>query len=136
MHTSTLASFNALEKITAYQFAGKHLFANYFKCDVEALNNHEQLLDTMIKAVELSGATLLQCVHHEFHPKGFAVVMLLSESHASIHTYPEHQACFIDIFTCGDHCDVEIFEQALREYLLPQGISKKIYVRGLEVVQR
>lgn len=117
-----------------YSFCGRHLFASYFHCDTAALGNHEMLRENLIKAVKLSGANLLQFIDHQFHPQGYAAVMLLSESHASIHTYPEHEACFIDIFTCGDHTKVEEFDQHMRAYLRPQGSSTKVFKRTQEIL--
>jgi S-adenosylmethionine decarboxylase len=112
----------------AYFFAGRHLIASYFECDLEALANHRALMDCMVEAVKATGATLLHSVQHEFYPQGYAMIMLLSESHASIHTYPEHRSCFVDIFTCGA-CLIEKFDDVLQEYLHPQGLSKKIFCR-------
>lgn len=118
-----------------YAFEGVHLVANYISCNLEALKNHAGLLCTMKAAVAASGATLLNFVEHEFEPQGYAVVMLLSESHATIHTYPEHLACFVDIFTCGDHCHVEKFDHIMTKYLQPKGGSKKLLTRTQQLTE-
>ena len=68
----------------------------------------------MEQAVEACGATLLNSARHVFPPDGMTIVMLLSESHASIHTYPEHNSCFVDLFTCGLDCQAEEFDAVLR----------------------
>jgi S-adenosylmethionine decarboxylase len=57
------------------------------------------------------------------------MALLLSESHAAIHTYPEHNACFVDLFTCGDHCHNEPFDRVLREYLKPGAVQSKVLIR-------
>lgn len=116
------------EEAKSYQFFGRHLFASYYDCDDTALGDHKELVNHMMQAVQATGATLLRYVEHEFFPQGYAAVMLLAESHASIHTYPEHKACFVDIFTCGD-MEIELFDQRLQEYLKPGGCSKKIFCR-------
>jgi S-adenosylmethionine/arginine decarboxylase-like enzyme len=54
---------------------------------------------------------------------------LLCESHASIHTYPEHNACFVDLFTCGENCDWEKFESVMVSFLEPLKIEIEIKVR-------
>ena len=57
------------------------------------------------------------------------MVLLLSESHASIHTYPEYNSCFVDLFTCGQKCSAEKFDMYLREYLKPKQTDSRIQVR-------
>src|SRR5690348_2184630 len=85
-----------------YRFYGRHFIASYLDCDEEALNNVVKLSEAMHQAAAASGATVLKGSEYIFPPTGLTMVLLLSESHASIHTYPEHRACFIDLFTCGD----------------------------------
>lgn len=114
----------------AYEFAGKHFLASYLDCDTEALKNVGQLVNAMDKAVEASGATILGSKAYHFEPDAVTVVYLLSESHASIHTYPEHGACFVDLFTCGDNCSSAEFDKSLREYLKPKEVDAKLFLRS------
>jgi S-adenosylmethionine decarboxylase len=44
-------------------------------------------------------------VSHKFHPQGVTALGLLSESHISIHTWPEHGYAAADVFTCGDRAN-------------------------------
>jgi S-adenosylmethionine decarboxylase len=113
----------------AHEFVGRHLLASYRGCDRSALIDMCRLNAALVAAVGASGATLLKSVEHVFPPHGFTAVALLAESHASIHTYPEHSACFVDIFTCGSHCDVEAFDAELRRHLRPQKVSVQIVER-------
>ena len=55
----------------------------------------------MERAAREGGATVLNAYCHRFTPQGVTVLLALSESHASIHTYPEYGACMVDVFTCG-----------------------------------
>lgn len=116
-----------------YAFEGKHLIASYLQCDLEALSDLNQLRQTMRDAVMASGATILDASDYAFDANGgLTMMLLLSESHASIHTYPEHKACFVDIFTCGDVCQPELFHEVLINYLRPKRISKKFLIRNEE----
>ncbi len=112
-----------------YLFRGKHFIASYAGCDEKALTDVEQLRTVMEDAAKQSGATILDSSYYVFPPDGLTMVILLSESHASIHTYPEHKSCFVDLFTCGDKCSNEKFDECLRSYLKPTSVHEKILIR-------
>lgn len=112
-----------------YEFYGRHLMANYVGCDRAALLDNAGLKAALEAAVKAAGATLLDSVEHCFKPNGMTAVMLLAESHASIHTYPEHLACFVDLFTCGRACNAQKFEETLSEYLRPQRVERRTMLR-------
>ena len=112
-----------------YEFRGKHFLASYLECDQEALANVEGMMRAMDLAVGACGATILNKNSYVFPPNGLTLVYLLSESHASIHTYPECRACFVDLFTCGDHCTPQGFDAVLRAYLHPQEVNVKLFGR-------
>lgn len=120
----------------AYHFQGVHFLASYSDCNVDALSNVEALSAIMHDAVEKCGATILSSSSWVFPPDGITMVLLLSESHASIHTYPEHGACFVDLFTCGEKCSAEVFDQVLRDYLHPKVVTKKTLLRNKEMTDR
>lgn len=65
-------------------------------------------MKSLRRSIELSNATLMDEISIEFTPQGITAVCLLSESHLSIHTWPEKKYAAIDIFTCGEHCDPEV----------------------------
>jgi S-adenosylmethionine decarboxylase len=112
-----------------HQFYGRHLITQYYDCDHEALCNTNMLSMAMKNATNASGAHILRSNDYNFDGNGYTMVILLSESHASIHTYPEYNACFIDLFTCGDKCSAEKFEAVLRNYLHPKRVEKEIKIR-------
>jgi S-adenosylmethionine decarboxylase len=112
-----------------HEFKGTHLIASYCGCDQEALTDLDSLVSAMHHAVASAGAIILKSVEHVFPPYGLTMVILLSESHASIHTYPEYGACFVDLFTCGNNCSAEKFDVALREYLNPKEVNARLLVR-------
>lgn len=114
-------------------FSGKHFVASYLDCDLRALTNLEGLIEAMDEAVKASGATILEKTPYVFPPNGLTIVYLLSESHASMHTYPEHGACFVDLFTCGDNCSSEQFDAAMRQYLQPGKVNARLYLRNEDV---
>jgi S-adenosylmethionine decarboxylase len=131
----TLLCLASLQGAEVYEFIGHHLIANYLDCDKEALRDLDQLEKIMEGAAKASGATILSSTKHIFPPDGLTMVILLSESHASIHTYPEYRACFIDFFTCGHSCDASKFEEMLAGYLKPQQASKQLFLRNADILK-
>ena len=113
-----------------YEFKGSHFVASYVGCNHDKLANVEALKTAFLLAVHACGATVLEAVDYIFPPEGLTMLALLSESHASIHTYPEHNACFIDLFTCGTKCSAENFDRILREYLEPAEVHANLLPRG------
>ena len=112
-----------------YQFVGRHFIASYYGCDTTALCDVKKLNEILEMAANASGAHVLKSADFLFPPHGLTAVLLLSESHASIHTYPEFGACFIDLFTCGHSCSAEKFDQVLRAYLKPAKVNAEILER-------
>jgi S-adenosylmethionine decarboxylase len=79
----------------------RHACARLVVEDSQLLSDSSQWLDMLSSATEQAGATVLDSCAHEFDPSGCSVVLLLSESHASVHTWPEFQIAEVDIYTCG-----------------------------------
>lgn len=125
-----------------YQFTGTHFLASYCGCDVDKLTNIDDLRLILNVSVLASGATILGNMDHVFKSNcdppidGYTSVFILSESHASIHTYPENGACFIDLFTCGNHCSYEPFDKHLRDYLHPKSVNYQVIKRdsGVQLI--
>lgn len=67
----------------------------------DLLNDLEFIDTTMRNAAIKAGATILDSCFHRFNPQGITLILLLSESHISIHTWPELGCAAIDIYTCG-----------------------------------
>ena len=116
-----------------YKFSGIHFLASYMMCDDECLNNTNALKQALCDAVKASGATILDSVDYVFNPNGYTLAIILSESHTSIHTYPEVKSCFVDLFTCGDKCSYEKFNRVLSDYLKPKTMSYQIIKRDDDI---
>lgn len=112
-----------------YDFNGNHFVCQYKKCDSERLNNVMHVLASMFVAIDASGATVLSHSFYKFEPGGLTAIFMLSESHASIHIYPEHGSCFVDLFTCGNNCKWEPFHEIMRAYLEPEVCCYKVLKR-------
>ncbi len=81
---------------------GSHVLIEYHDCDTEILDDLEGIEKVMVEAVDISGATLIQPLFHQFTPYGVSGVCVVAESHFAIHTWPEHRYAAVDLFSCGD----------------------------------
>jgi S-adenosylmethionine decarboxylase len=89
--------------MTAQEILGSHYILDLCSCDNYLLNDVDHIMVSLREAIVQSNATLLEELKYEFTPQGVTVICLLSESHISIHTWPEKEYAAVDIFTCGDH---------------------------------
>ena len=82
-------------------YIGDHFIAEFHGCDTSVLNDIEKISAIMNRAVEISGATMIQPFFHRFSPHGISGIIVVAESHFAIHTWPEHAYAAVDIFSCG-----------------------------------
>lgn len=80
---------------------GKHYLLNLYGCTFELLDDLEFLVETLKSAAFLCEATLLNVASHKFDPYGVTVVLMLAESHISIHTWPDEGTAACDVYTCS-----------------------------------
>src|SRR6201993_1427645 len=99
------------------RFAGCHVLAEFTGVASTLADDPVRLRSLLRATLERAGATVCDVVDKRFEPHGVTVLALLAESHASIHSYPERGAMFVDVFTCGEHADAETAVGLLREEL-------------------
>lgn len=81
---------------------GKHLLVEYHGCDRSVLSSVARIEALMRGAAEAAGATIVTSTFHRFSPQGVSGVVVVEESHLSIHTWPEYGYAAVDVYTCGD----------------------------------
>jgi S-adenosylmethionine decarboxylase len=90
--------------------------------DQEILNNSSRLEATLLQALSEDKFTILEKTVHYFEPKGFTLIILLAESHVSIHTYPEYHSLYFGLYSCRGEGDgiktYEIFKEKVRPKLV------------------
>lgn len=84
------------------QSLGRHVLAEVYGCRFEVLNDIKQVEDIMVNAALEAGAEIREFVFHKFSPQGVSGVVVISESHLAIHTWPELGYAAVDVFTCGN----------------------------------
>lgn len=84
---------------------GRHLLIELYGCDVAMLDDIAGIEEHMITAARKANSTVVNSTFHRFSPYGVSGVVVIAESHLSIHTWPEYGYAAVDIFTCGDSVD-------------------------------
>ena len=106
---------------------GRHLIAEFYNCrDITSYKIIKKILKT---AAESMGATVLRVGFHRFAPQGITAVALISESHISLHSWPEFKYLAVDIFTCGKK-DPIFALKVLKKEFQPQKVEFKKIIRG------
>jgi S-adenosylmethionine decarboxylase len=110
-------------------FAGMHLLVDLW--DAHDLGDPAHIDANLKRAALAAGATILHSHFHHFSPNGgVSGVLVLAESHISIHTWPERDFAAIDIFMCGE-CDPHKSIPVLREAFTPGRVELSEVRRGL-----
>jgi S-adenosylmethionine decarboxylase len=101
-----------------YESSGKHMICDFKEIqNLELLNSMTDLKDLLRDICKTNDFNILNEVEHQFAPIGCSVLFLLSESHLSIHTFPEKNHMSFDIYTCRQYSD-NTFYNEIFEYLL------------------
>jgi len=115
------------------RFAGTHLIIDLF--GARKLDDLKHVERTLKRCVEAAGATLLHVHLHHFTPNGgVSGVAVLSESHISIHSWPEADYAALDVFMCGD-ANPHLAINVLKEAFEAQDVVVKEHLRGEELEQ-
>ena len=110
------------------RYAGTHLLVDLW--GARDLDDPAAIDRTLRACAEASGATVLGGDFHRFQPNGVSGVLLLAESHISIHTWPEREFAALDVFMCGE-CDPYAGIEILKRAFAPKQITLTEHKRGL-----
>lgn len=108
---------------------GRHVLCEAFECDSDYLNDEERIRQILSEAAKVAKTELRDLMIETFTPYGITAVAIVSESHLSIHTWPELGYAAIDVFTCGDKSDpvaaAEYIAQELDSTFVTQNEMKR-----------
>jgi S-adenosylmethionine decarboxylase len=110
---------------------GRHLILDLYDCDQEILNDYEELQRLLETSLVMAKANVLRIFGEKFQPQGVTLLALLSESHASIHTWPEIGYCAIDLYTCGNTTQTHKAAEFLKTKLKAKTSEEKELVRSI-----
>lgn len=110
---------------------GRHILVEFYQCNQDILNDVARVRDMMMEATRQSGATLVTENFHHFSPYGVSGVIVIAESHLTIHTWPEYGYAAVDLFTCGETVDPWIAFDILKKGLDCQETQHNEMKRGI-----
>ena len=103
----------------------RHIIADITSEDPFLFDDVTLILETLTLAAKEANATILKTAYHQFTPHGVTAFLLLSESHISIHTWPELNKAALDIYTCGDHTNPDAGIDIILERLRARCLSRQ-----------
>lgn len=112
------------------KYLGQHLILELYGCPAALLDDSRHVENTLTQAVQASGATMIQPFFHQFAPQGVSGVVIISESHFTIHTWPEYGYAALDVFTCGDVIDMDAAAATLRQGFGATQVQRLLLTRG------
>lgn len=112
---------------------GRHVLAELCGCDFDILNDVNKVEEIMVNAALDAGAEVRECVFHKFSPQGVSGVVVISESHLAIHTWPELGYAAVDVFTCGEKVNPWDACNYLTERFSAKQMTAKEMKRGMIV---
>ena len=113
------------------QALGRQILIEFYDCQSEILTDRNQVRQYMLEAARHAGATVISDTFHQFKPNGISGVVVIAESHISIHTWPEYRYAAVDVFTCGDSVDPWGVPLYLQAKLQAENVSSMEIKRGL-----
>ena len=108
---------------------GTHLLADLHGCDVGILNDVAQIETAMLVAARSAGCVVIGSRFHQFQPQGVTGLLLIAESHLSVHTWPESGYAAVDLYTCGDTPADDAID-GLAKALGAQRVDRMTVLRG------
>jgi S-adenosylmethionine decarboxylase len=105
------------DKNDAHFALGRHMTVEFYDCDSTIIVDSEKVKRAFLNAAKDSGATVLDYSFHVFEPQGVSGVVIIAESHFTVHAWPEHDYAAVDFFTCSDKIDLKKAIDSLKKSL-------------------
>lgn len=113
------------------QALGRHILCEAAGCDRDVLDDRKAVERIMVDAALKTGAEVREVAIHKFSPQGVSGVVVISESHLAIHTWPELGYASIDVYTCGNTVDPWVAVDYMNSAFGATTVHATEYARGL-----
>lgn len=101
---------------------GRHILMELTDCPSDLLNSVDEVETLLLNSAKDGGATVISSHFHSFTPQGLSGVIVIQESHITIHTWPEKNYAAVDVFTCGN----EVVADQVSKYIAERIQAKKV----------
>ena len=109
---------------------GRHIIAELYGVSSDLISKQETVKQIMDEVIEKAELTKVGEAYKQFEPHGVTGIVLIAESHISLHTWPEYGLVNLDIFTCGDSTRAEKAFQFFLERFKPKSHKRHTLDRG------
>src|SRR5438445_12588238 len=109
----------------------QHSLLEFYNCDPSLLKRARAVKKLLCDAVRQGGGTIVKALFHNFSPYGVSGVVVITESHVTIHTWPEHAYAAVDIFSCSKKLDHKLIRSLLKNALSSRRVVGKSFRRGV-----
>ena len=101
-----------------------------YGCPSKYLDDPDGIRRLLLDAARGAGATVIDSMFHRFTPQGVSGVVVIAESHLTIHTWPELGCAALDMFSCSPLIDLEQIGEHLARELRARRIDARVVERG------
>ncbi len=112
----------------------RHTLLELYGCDPQRLVRSRAVKKVLCEAVLKAGGTIVKTVFHNFSPHGVSGVVVIAESHVTIHTWPEHAYAAVDIFSCSPKLEHGVIRAYLERALSTRRVTARTFLRGCAAV--
>jgi S-adenosylmethionine decarboxylase proenzyme len=108
----------------------RHSLIEFHDCDRRQLLRAREVKALLVSAVHAGHGTIVKSVFHNFNPYGVSGVVVITESHVTVHTWPEHDYAAVDIFSCSRKLNHAIIRRQLKKAFGANRVFARSFYRG------
>ncbi len=111
------------------KYLGIHIIAEFWYCK-NNIEDPKLVKKIFLETAKAGNNTALKYSYYKFKPIGLTAILILAESHISMHSWPENNYIAFDIFSCGNNIFPKKSLSVLEKYFQPDKKQIKIIYRG------
>ncbi|MEE9438198.1 MAG: adenosylmethionine decarboxylase [Saprospiraceae bacterium] len=109
---------------------GHQTLVELYGCPEDIIDDKNKVESILVELANLIDLTIVNTTIHHFSPIGVSGVVVVQESHITVHTWPEHNYVAIDFFTCNVRYDINKGVAFLKEKLKAKKVEINEIQRG------
>lgn len=132
-----MTNFSKLKQNKDTQHFGEHIMLDGYGCDYELLNDKKlvksilEALPTLLGMRKLSNPEVYFVPgNNKKDPGGWTGIVVIEESHISIHTFPKRGFVSVDVYTCGDNLDSDFIKKYFKKKFKINQLETHFVIRG------